>query len=455
MDKYRMLNKKGEGTFSEVLKCQNVKDGTFWACKRMKQRYTSVDELKEIREIQALRYLSNSPYILHLHEVVYERRTGALSLIFELMDMNLLELIKLQRSYMNIERVAKFTYQILRAIEHMHKFGYFHRDIKPENILIKGDLLKLADFGSCRKINTKHPYTEYISTRWYRSPECLLTDGYYNHPMDIWGAGCVMFEMITLHPLFPGSNEIDQIDKIHDVFGTPEPLLLEKFKKLSRNIRYTFRPKKGIGLDKYMSNFNLDSVDLIKKLCTYDPDLRITANRAIKHKFFDILIKHDKEKETQKFFPAPRKSIDSNASEPIQVLMSNKNMGKKKTYKKYNSITSLSNYVKKKDAVLSNNSLSNIVEKEPVINQYNHLNLKYGNQQLNYPAKRNYLKNTALFFPKIGNNISHFQNDNGSASSGQSMLSKASNYSTGLPDIYLNNNNNNNNNNQISNFITE
>lgn len=106
--------------------------------------------------------------------------------------------------------------QLLKAAEHMHKyeikktchkkiilrlltqrFGYFHRDIKPENILVKDNLLKLADFGSVRRINTKHPYTEYISTRWYRAPECLLTDGYYSYPMDLWSIGCVMFEIIT------------------------------------------------------------------------------------------------------------------------------------------------------------------------------------------------------------------------------------------------------------------
>lgn len=72
------------------------------------------------------------------------------------------------------------------------------RDIKPENILIIDECLKLADFGSCRGIYSKQPYTEYISTRWYRAPECLLTDGYYTHKMDMWGVGCVFFEVGTL-----------------------------------------------------------------------------------------------------------------------------------------------------------------------------------------------------------------------------------------------------------------
>ena len=104
----------------------------------------------------------------------------------------------------------------MKSLDHMHKKGIFHRDIKPENILIEsstdvGRGLKLADFGSCRGIYSKQPYTEYISTRWYRAPECLLTDGYYGPEMDLWGAGCVMFEITGLYPLFPGNNEIDQV----------------------------------------------------------------------------------------------------------------------------------------------------------------------------------------------------------------------------------------------------
>ena len=101
--------------------------------------------------------------------------------MFELMDMNIYELIRGRRHYLPEPRVKLYMYQLIKAMDHMHRNGIFHRDVKPENILISDELLKVADFGSCRGIYSKQPYTEYISTRWYRAPECLLTDGYYGH----------------------------------------------------------------------------------------------------------------------------------------------------------------------------------------------------------------------------------------------------------------------------------
>ncbi|EPY87748.1 MAPK/MAK/MRK overlapping kinase-like protein [Camelus ferus] len=93
------------------------------------------------------------------------------------------------------------------------------------------DVLKLGDFGSCRSVYSKQPYTEYISTRWYRAPECLLTDGFYTYKMDMWSAGCVLYEVASLQPLFPGANELDQISRIHDIIGTPTENTLAKFKQ--------------------------------------------------------------------------------------------------------------------------------------------------------------------------------------------------------------------------------
>ena len=91
----------------------------------------------------------------------------------------------------------------------MHKNGIFHRDIKPENIMMKDDRIKIIDFGSCRGIYSKQPFTEYIATRWYRPPECLLSEGFYNSKMDLWAYGCLFYELLTLKTLFKGKDELD------------------------------------------------------------------------------------------------------------------------------------------------------------------------------------------------------------------------------------------------------
>jgi serine/threonine protein kinase len=183
-------------------------------------------------------------------------------------------------------------WQLMKSLDHMHKKGIFHRDIKPENILIEssteqGRGLKLADFGSCRGIYSKQPYTEYISTRWYRAPECLLTDGYYGPEMDLWGAGCVMFEITSLYPLFPGSNEVDQISRIHKVLGTPNAEVLAKFKsKGASHISFDFAPQKGVGVPQLVPHAGADSIDLMVKLLKYDASERITAREAMRHPYF-------------------------------------------------------------------------------------------------------------------------------------------------------------------------
>lgn len=156
------------------------------------------------------------------------------------MDQNLYEAIKGRPNYLPEQRVKHHMYQLLKAIEHMHRNGIFHRDIKPENILLTGETVKLADLGSCRGLYQEQPLTEYISTRWYRAPECLLTDGYYSYKMDIWGVGCVMYEILSLCPLFPGDDELDQINKIHTVTGTPSEDILDYFRKHATHMEINF-----------------------------------------------------------------------------------------------------------------------------------------------------------------------------------------------------------------------
>jgi renal tumor antigen len=231
------------------LKAQSIKTGKYVAIKCMKNHFDSIEQVNNLREIQALRRLSPHPHVVKLLEILFDEPTGRLALVFELLDLNLYEWIRGRRHYLPEAKVQNYMFQLLKSIDHMHRNGIFHRDVKPENVMLVDDTLKLADFGSCRGIYSKQPYTEYISTRWYRAPECLLTDGYYSFKMDIWGVGCVFFEVLALFPLFPGTNELDQINKIHNIMGTPGAELLKAFQEKASHMEFNFPVKTGTGID--------------------------------------------------------------------------------------------------------------------------------------------------------------------------------------------------------------
>lgn len=125
--------------------------------------------------------------------------------------------------------------------------------------------------------------------------------------MDIWGAACVMYEILTLVPLFPGENEMDMIHKIHDIFGTPAQHVLDNFKKYNKKVIYknrhathmefNFPTQKGTGIDKLLSHISKECLDLLKMMLTYDPEHRITADKILKHEYFRDLYEHDQQRQ--------------------------------------------------------------------------------------------------------------------------------------------------------------
>ena len=286
MGPFVFMSKIGEGTFSEVFAVRDERTGRRYACKRLKRLFKTSGEISSFREIRALRSLADHPNIIKFFDVLHDRRTGHLSLVFELMDMNVYDFIKDRSVPVPMTSVKLWIFQLLLALEFMHNMGVFHRDIKPENLMVSGNVLKVADLGSCKSVKSAPPFTDYISTRWYRAPECLLTDGYYSKEMDIWATGCVMFEIMTLMPLFPGENELDQINLIHEIFGTP----------MNIQSRVELKSYTGNGLRSKFSHPFPDpqTFTLLNQLLIYDYRNRISATNALAHRCFGSIYDHFK-----------------------------------------------------------------------------------------------------------------------------------------------------------------
>ena len=296
------------------------------------------------------------------------------------MDMNLYEAIKDRKKYLPERKAKSWIYQTLKALDYMHRNGIFHRDIKPENILIRNDQVKLADLGSCKGIYSKPPFTEYISTRWYRSPECLLTDGYYNYKMDIWGLGCVFFELLTLVPLFPGDDEIDQVNKINYILGSPPDDLYQKFVKNSAHRdQFCFENQKGIGLNKYLGHINPKIVDLINKMLAYDPDKRLTAKQCLNHECFRDLLEQDLKMNKMSQVNFYKNSLlmksfnDSNSYLKMDDSIQYKNNNNNRNSNQNNNSHSKSKSIKPKKESSNINLIGNgIIKNQNINNKYNY-----------------------------------------------------------------------------------
>jgi len=284
MNRYKIVKTIGDGTYGSVLKAISAK-GEVVAIKKMKKKYYSWDECVKLREVASLRKLSH-PNIVKLKEVLREH--DELFFVFEFLDQNLYQLTKDRKKFLPESRVRNIMYQILLGLAAMHRSGYFHRDMKPENLLIAGDVVKLADFGLAREIRSRPPYTDYVSTRWYRAPEVLLRSTHYSSPIDMWAVGTIMAELYTFRPLFPGSSEPDQLYKICSVMGSPNLQTWPEGLKLASTMRFNFPRFVPTPLSQLVPNACAEAIDLMQSLLAYDPRKRPTAQQALQHPYFAV-----------------------------------------------------------------------------------------------------------------------------------------------------------------------
>eukprot|EP00818_Percolomonas_sp_WS_P006460 CAMPEP_0117444132 /NCGR_PEP_ID=MMETSP0759-20121206/5071_1 /TAXON_ID=63605 /ORGANISM="Percolomonas cosmopolitus, Strain WS" /LENGTH=378 /DNA_ID=CAMNT_0005236165 /DNA_START=1300 /DNA_END=2436 /DNA_ORIENTATION=+ len=285
MKRYRVLQVIGDGTFGSVVKAVNQDTNDVVAIKKMKRKYYSWEECMKLREVQTLRKLNHSN-IVKLKEVI--RENNELFFVFEFMDKNLYQIMKERDKLLPEPKIRNIIYQVLQGLNYMHKNGYFHRDMKPENLLVHQDTVKIADFGLAREIRSRPPFTQYVSTRWYRAPEVLLRSASYNFPLDVWAVGCIMAELYTMRPLFPGSSEPDQVVKICSVLGTPTKDVWEDGIKLASNMGFKYPHFVKTPLESLIPNASPEAIQLISDMLHFDPSKRPTCAQCLQYPYFQV-----------------------------------------------------------------------------------------------------------------------------------------------------------------------
>lgn len=295
----------GEGTYGEVfLATPKGSPHDNVALKKIR-----MDNEKEgfpitaIREIKLLKAL-NHENVICLREIVRSQvhrvngMKGSIYMVFDYMDHDLTGLMEREGHRFTVPQIKLYMKQLCSGLAHCHANGVVHRDLKASNLLINNEgQLKLADFGLARHTLThlEHPkFTNRVITLWYRPPELLLGAEEYNTEIDMWSVGCIFAELLVGKPIFPGKDEMDQLEKIQAVMGCPNEHNMPGLSKLQwaghlNPARYK-QNKLRETLNR-MARTNKKTLpdgalDFLEQLLVYDPKRRLSATDAAAHQFY-------------------------------------------------------------------------------------------------------------------------------------------------------------------------
>ncbi|KAJ1645307.1 mitogen activated protein kinase [Coemansia asiatica] len=289
---YQVVSVIGMGAYGTVCSAKHISSGIDVAIKRIGPFDSPMLCQRTLREIKLLKHF-NHENIITLYDVVNMSPRNDFSEVYivqELLDIDLHRIIKTQP--LTEEHVQYFLYQILRALKYIHSCNVLHRDLKPANILLNANCdLKVCDFGLARGANndsdTNESFlTEYVATRWYRAPEIMLSFKEYTKAIDIWSVGCIMAEMLSKEPLFPGRDYHHQLKLIFDILGTPisSDYLDIKSQRAREYIR-GLPLKAKVNLQKKFPYATPLAVDLMDKMLNFSPRRRITVEEALAHPY--------------------------------------------------------------------------------------------------------------------------------------------------------------------------
>ncbi|KAL4775778.1 mitogen-activated protein kinase mpkC [Aspergillus nidulans var. acristatus] len=273
-NRYANLQPVGLGTAGVVCSAYDLISEQVVAIKKMMKPFHSTSVAKRTyREVKLLRHLRHDN-LINMSDIFISPLEDVY-LVTELLGTDLHRL--LNGKPLESKFAQYFTYQILRGLKYIHSAGVIHRDLKPGNLLINENCdLKICDFGLAR---VQEPQmTGYVSTRYYRAPEIMLTWQRYGNKVDLWSVGCILAEMLLGRPLFPGTDHINQFWLITDLLGNPPDEVIDRI--TTNNVSMHLLPASLSGTSSDQLNLALNLLD---NLLVFDPDRRISAEQGLKH----------------------------------------------------------------------------------------------------------------------------------------------------------------------------
>lgn len=264
-------------------------------------QFDALHSIRMLREVKCLRHLQGHPNIVTLHEVllppVAEGRPQEMYLVFERVFTDLGKVIRSAHP-LSADHIQWMVFQCLQGLAQCHGAGVLHRDLKPDNLLLEQDCtLKITDFGlAVGESDPSASLSNYVVTRWYRSPELLLAQESFEHKqlftpaLDIWSVGCILGELLRRKPLFQGDSSMDQLRLILMVLGSPAAGHDEwvSSPKLRKYLSTAGAPKIQLA-ECIPEDCGSPVLDLIQKMLAFDPARRPSATECLEHEYFRSL----------------------------------------------------------------------------------------------------------------------------------------------------------------------
>ncbi|KAF7047973.1 hypothetical protein CFC21_056806 [Triticum aestivum] len=296
----------GDGGFGCVLRARHRATGKIVAIKYLNWADGSAeapDPAELLREAGFLEACGGNPYVVGFEGVVRDPDNGAYGLVMEHVAAPTLQKLLWDGRRgppLPESTVRAVMWKLFAGAKKMHDRHVVHRDIKPANILVGqgGELVKICDFGLAISLSELPPYTQ-AGTAFYLAPEMLLGKEDYDALVDTWSLGCVMAEMLTGKTLFLGdddddddtNNEIIQLWSIFRLLGTPDERTWPEFTSLPHTAKALRLLPPGHKQNKLRDLFPREKLSdegfqVLQGLLTCNPDKRLTAAAALKHRWF-------------------------------------------------------------------------------------------------------------------------------------------------------------------------